>query len=45
MDVLAASKRRCTLVDRGDMLSRHLTGAVQDLFSCAALWSCVCGHA
>ena len=27
MDVLAASGRRCTLVDRGDMLSRHLTGA------------------
>ena len=26
MDVLAASERRCTLVDRGDMLSRHLTG-------------------
>ena len=27
MDVLAACSRRCTLVDRGDMLSRHLTGA------------------
>ena len=33
MDVLAASKRRCTLVDRGDMLSRHLTGATR---SCRA---------
>ena len=40
MDVLAASKRRCTLVDRGDMLSRHLTGDIstaQEL--CGRFWA------
>lgn len=26
MEVLAAGKRRCSLIDRSDMLNRHLTG-------------------
>lgn len=26
MDVLHAHKRRCTLIDRTDMLNRHVTG-------------------
>lgn len=37
MDVLHAHNRRCTLIDRTDMLNRHVTGMCNPAIFCSLL--------
>lgn len=52
MDVLHRHNKRCTLVDRTDMLNRHVTGThldilmthLQDLMPCSSCFQCHVGQ-